>query len=164
VLQDVRKSEHFNASTQGEGKNGPVDGLGTISGPSPTRIDDIVNGLFVGHAARVLADFPDNCIDCVITSPPYHQAGNGYGSYLADLQTVWSQCARVLRPNGKLAINAPLMPVPQKVFRQDTRLVRDIAGDIKQRVIGNEHAPALAFYLAQADHRSDARRLPVSGQ
>jgi DNA modification methylase len=119
VLQDVRKSGHFNASTQGEGKNGPVDGLGTISGPSPTRIDDIVNGLFVGHAVRVLADFPDNCIDCVISSPPYFGAvsynGGGcpwpsHDAYFDGMQSVWRQCGRVLRPNGKLCINAPIMP------------------------------------------------------
>ena len=94
----------------------------TPPGPAPTHLDDIVNRLFVGHAAHVLAGFPDNCVDCVITSPPYWTsvsydgAGNppaSYEAYLADLLTVWRECARVLRPNSKLCINAAIVPIKQ---------------------------------------------------
>jgi modification methylase len=158
LLQDVRKSEHFNASTQGEGKNGPVDGLGTISGPSPTRIDDIVNGLFVGHAARVLADFPDTCIDCVITSPPYFGAvsynGGGcpwpsYDAYLDDMQSVWRECGRVLRPNGKLCINAPIMHIPQKLIPQDTRHLKNIAVDMEARILAETGLRRFSCFIWQ---------------
>jgi modification methylase len=78
--------------------------------------DQICNRLLVGHAAEVLAAFPDSCIDLVVTSPPYWDAvkydgaqcaWKSYDDYLADMQSVWNACARVLRPNGKLCINAP---------------------------------------------------------
>ena len=72
---------------------------------------DIADRLLTGHAAAVLSGFPNGCIDLVVTSPPYWTAvGYGerdnpwpsYEAYLADMQSVWAQCARVLRPNGKL--------------------------------------------------------------
>ena len=49
--------------------------------------------------------------------------------------SVWIQCVRVLRPSGKLCINAPLMPIPQNRVRQDTRMLKDIAGDIGQTIL-----------------------------
>src|SRR5260221_13061802 len=103
------------------------------SGPKPT---DIVDRLFIGHAADVLSHFPDGCIDLVVTSPPYWTAveydqgespWNSYGAYLSDMQSVWSQCARVLRSNGKLCINAPIMPIPKEVIQQHTRHLKNIA-------------------------------------
>jgi modification methylase len=76
----------------------------------------VSNRLLVGHAAEVLVTFPDACIDLIITSPPYWDAvkydggkspWRSYDAYLEDMQSVWNECARVLRPNGKLCINAP---------------------------------------------------------
>jgi DNA modification methylase len=97
--------------------------------------------ILVGHAAKVLANFPVDCIDSVITSPPHYSAvtysgGVTWSSYeacLDDMQSVWTQCARVLRPNGKLCINAPLMPIPQAIIRQDTRHLKNIAFDIEHK-------------------------------
>src|SRR5689334_1865250 len=83
------------------------------SGPKPGDLakpagnaDHLVDRLFVGHAAEVLAGFPSACIDLVVTSPPYWTAVEydrnqnpwpSYEAYLADMQSVWRQCARVLR-------------------------------------------------------------------
>jgi DNA modification methylase len=55
------------------------------------------NRLFVGDAATTMAGMPVGCIDLVATSPGYWQSNDGssYESYLAGLQAVWSQCARV---------------------------------------------------------------------
>jgi ubiquinone/menaquinone biosynthesis C-methylase UbiE len=55
--------------------------------------------------------------------------------YLDDLQTVWVECARVLRPNGKLCINAMAMPVPQRLMRQETRILKNIPGDIYHAIV-----------------------------
>jgi DNA modification methylase len=80
----------------------------------------------------------------VVTSPPYWTAvqyGAGrnpwrsYDDYLSDMQTVWAQCARVLRANGKLCINAPLMPIPKALHRQHTRHMKNIAFDIEARIL-----------------------------
>ena len=55
-------------------------------------------------------------VDLVVTSPPYWQIKDydspgqiGHGqtlhAYLADLASVWSECARILRPGARLCIN-----------------------------------------------------------
>jgi DNA modification methylase len=92
----------------------------------------IVNQLQVGHVAELMSKFPSGCIDLIVTSPPYWTAvcdgpWATYGSFLDDMQTVWKQCARVLRPNGKLCINAPIMPVPKAVIEQHTRHLKNIS-------------------------------------
>ncbi|HEY7298323.1 MAG TPA: site-specific DNA-methyltransferase [Xanthobacteraceae bacterium] len=100
--------------------------------------------LFTGHARDILARFPDACIDLIVTSPPYWTAveydqgknsWESYDAYLSDMQSVWSHCARVLRPNGKLCINAPILPIPKKLIRQHTRHIKNIAFDIEEIIL-----------------------------
>jgi modification methylase len=93
-----------------------------------------VDQILVGHAAHVLAGLRASCIDLVVTSPPYLTAVNydgnpvppwpSYAAYLDDLLTVWKECARVLRPNGKLCINAMAMPIPLDVVKQYPRRIQ----------------------------------------
>jgi DNA modification methylase len=119
---------------------------------------DIANRLFTGHAAQVLAQFPAGCIDLVITSPPYWTAvdyGRGkapwrsYEAYLADMQSVWNECARVLRPNGKLCINAPVMPIPKAVVRQHTRHLKTIAFDMEHRILAQTTLARFSLFVWQ---------------
>jgi DNA modification methylase len=100
--------------------------------------------ILVGHAAQVMADWPASSIDCVITSPPYWTAVSysgqeytwpSYEDYLSDMQSVFAQCERALRPNGKLCIVAPIMPIPQAIIRQDTRHLKNIAFDIEHKIL-----------------------------
>jgi modification methylase len=112
--------------------------------PSELSLSEIVDRLFTGHARDVLACFPDACIDLIVTSPPYWTAveydqgknpWESYDAYLTDMQSVWNHCARVLRPNGKLCINAPILPVPKRLIQQHTRHLKNIAFDIEQRIL-----------------------------
>jgi modification methylase len=118
---------------------------------------DFANQLIGSPAADVMAGFPDNAIDLVITSPPYWTAVTydggcpwaSYGAYLDDIQVVWNECARVLRPNGKLCINAPIMPVPQKLIRQDTRHIKNIAFDMEARILGETNLRRYSLFIWQ---------------
>jgi modification methylase len=110
-------------------------------GSIPTAL---VDRLFSGHAAEILSGFPEACIDLVVTSPPYWTAveyaggkspWGSYDDYLADMQTVWNACARVLRPNGKMCVNAPIMPIPKALIRQHTRHLKNIAFDMESRIL-----------------------------
>jgi DNA modification methylase len=121
-------------------------------------LDACIGQLIAGHAANVMADLPPGSIDLIITSPPYWTAveyaggkssWKSYKDYLADLQTVWVQCARVLRPNGKLCINAPLMPIPQAVIRQQTRHLKNIAFDIEHRLLKDTDLARFALFVWQ---------------
>lgn len=104
----------------------------------------MIDRLITGHAAAVMAGLPDGCVDLIVTSPPYWTAveydqGLGpwasYDAYLADMQSVWAQCARVLRPNGKLCVNAPIMPIPKALIEQHTRHLKNIAFDMEARIL-----------------------------
>ena len=79
-----------------------------------------------------------------MTSPPYWTAVEYHGgrswpsyeNYLDDMQRAWNECARVLRANGKLCINAPLLPIPKAVIaQQHTRHLKNIAADMEQKIL-----------------------------
>jgi modification methylase len=126
--------------------------------PKRTSPAEIIDRLFVGHAAEVLSRFPDGCVDLVVTSPPYWTAvkydqgenpWRSYEDYLTDIQSVWGQCARVLRPNGKLCVNAPVMPIPKEVIRQHTRHLKNIAFDMEHRILKQTDLERYALFVWQ---------------
>jgi hypothetical protein len=54
------------------------------------------------------------------------------------MTSVWVECARVLRPNGKIAINAAIIPIgqtPQAKRRKEPRRLHDLAHDFQQRIL-----------------------------
>lgn len=75
--------------------------------------------IYIGNCLETLADvsiFPDHCIDCCITSPPYwkQRSYNGVGdigvehefaNYSRALVTMFGHVLRVLKPNGTIALN-----------------------------------------------------------
>jgi modification methylase len=120
--------------------------------------DTLTDRLFTGHAATVLANFPSGCIDLVITSPPYWTAVEydltknpwaSYEDYLADMQSVWNECARVLRPNGKLCINAPVLPIPKTMIRQHTRHLKNLAFDIERGILSATDLERYSLFVWQ---------------
>jgi DNA modification methylase len=128
------------------------------SHPAPPESVNFVNRLFTGHAAQVPACFPEESIDLVVTSPPYwtavqyHGASNpwtSYDLYLVDMLAVWRECARVLRPNGKLCINAPLMPIPKKPIAQHTRHLKNIAFDMEYEILCQTQLERYALFVWQ---------------
>jgi hypothetical protein len=46
-----------------------------------------------------------------------------------------SPSGNTARPNGKLCIVAPLMPIPQAIIKQDTRHLKNIAFDIEHKIL-----------------------------
>jgi modification methylase len=126
--------------------------------PKNCSLGEIIDRLFVGHAASVMAEFPAGCIDLIVTSPPYWTAveydgannpRQSYEDYLTDMQSVWSECARVLRPNGKLCINAPIMPIPKDVIRQHTRHLKNIAFDMEHEILRQTDLDRYALFVWQ---------------
>lgn len=120
--------------------------------------DALCRQLLCGHAADVMRAWPDGCIDLVITSPPYWTAVTydgaatpwaDYDAYLRDMQRVWSECARVLRPNGKLCINAPIMPIPKRVISQHTRHLKNIAFDMETGILAANDLARYSMFIWQ---------------
>src|SRR3984957_8192212 len=118
----------------------------------------IADRLFTGHAAAVMQHFSENSIDLIVTSPPYWTAVEydhgknlwpSYAAYLDDMQSVWAQCSRVLRPNGKLCINAPIMPIPKAMIAQHTRHIKNIAFDMEHKILTDTDLERYSLFIWQ---------------
>jgi DNA modification methylase len=119
---------------------------------------DLSNRLFVGDAKSVIAAFKANSIDLVVTSPPYWtavayegqaQCWSSYEAYLHDIGEVLGQCARVLRANGKLCVNAPIMPIPKDLVEQHTRHLKNIAFDLEHVVLSTTELQRYGLFIWQ---------------
>lgn len=116
------------------------------------------NAIYLADA-RSMPELPDNSVALVVTSPPYfnikdysldgyqahahsrstrQQVGDltNFRDYLDALLEVWKECARVLRPNGKLVINAPLMPMLKREYStHENRHIFDLNAEIQHSIL-----------------------------
>jgi len=96
-----------------------------------------VNRIICGDAQDILVRIPDRSIDLIITSPPYnfghtyaqdtHDDTHEWNEYFEKLLQVWTECERVLKPGGRIAVNVqPLfsdyVPTHHIISRQLARL------------------------------------------
>ena len=120
----------------------------------------IENQVIFGSSAK-MTELETETVDLVVTSPPYYYvkdyAQNGhqseihserhpddygairdYEGYIAAMLCSWKECFRVLKPNGKLIINAPLMPMPKReISTHHNRDIFNIYGDIERSILDN---------------------------
>jgi len=91
-----------------------------------------VNKIICGDCLEVMKEWPDNCVDLVVTSPPYPGNNKMWGKlFRAEnyeeahlfLAKVWNECLRILRPGCKLIINIantkrrPYLPNVSKLYQ-----------------------------------------------
>ena len=124
----------------------------------PTEATPQTNRLLHGDSASIISEWPDQCVDLIVTSPPYWtavayedqaQVWPTYEDYLNDMMRVWRECARVLRPNGKLCINAPIMPIPKSVIEQHTRHLKNIAFDTEALILQQTDLERYSLFVWQ---------------
>ena len=118
--------------------------------------------------SQSMSEVPNNVIDLIITSPPYFnikdyakdgkqvekhsrkirgQLGDvaNYKKFIGELYLVWKECERVLKPNGKLIINTPLMPMKKAELNSHyNRHIFDLNSDIQNSII---NAPKSNLFL-----------------
>ena len=111
--------------------------------------------------SRNMGEIPDSSIQLIVTSPPYFnikdyskdgwqkiqhsaklqgQIGDipDYKKYIDEMLKVWKECERVLKPNGKIVINTPLMPIFKKQLTTHyNRHIFDINSDIEQSILNS---------------------------
>src|ERR1022692_4313900 len=69
--------------------------------PAPTRIGsgDWLGRIVCGDNVEVLSGLPPECVDLVVTSPPYDELRQ-YGGHLWDFCDVANQLVRVIKHGG----------------------------------------------------------------
>lgn len=81
-----------------------------------TETVSLINKIFCGDALIILQSFPEQIIDCIVTSPPYfqqrdygHQSQIGIENepeeYITHLIKIFEQCHRVLKNSGTFWLN-----------------------------------------------------------
>ncbi len=124
------------------------------------NIDAIVNKVICGNSYNVMQRIPSDTIHLIITSPPYWnmvdygfsgQIGqSSYDKYLKELLLIWSECERILTPNGKLCIQTPIMPIAKKVIsEQHTRHLKNINNDIERTILDHTKLSLYSLYIWQ---------------
>ncbi|MFQ5411629.1 MAG: DNA-methyltransferase [Phycisphaerae bacterium] len=121
-------------------------------------IDELINRVTCGNSLDILRALPSESVHLVVTSPPYWnvvdygvsgQIGqSSYERYLDDLLAVWREAERVLIPNGKIAINTPIMPIPKKQMNKvHTRHLKNINNDIESSILRDDHCSLERYSL-----------------
>ncbi len=75
--------------------------------------DEFCNQIICGDSEEVLRKLPDNCIDIVVTSPPYnfgleydgHNDTATWHAYFEKLFAVFDECIRVVKFGGRIIVN-----------------------------------------------------------
>lgn len=121
---------------------------------------DFINKVFYKDV-RDMSEVPNNSVHLIVTSPPYFnikdyskdgyqinkvgekkegQIGDitDYKQYINEMLKVWKESERVLKPNGKLVVNVPLMPMLKKDLNTHyNRHIFDINADIEHSILTN---------------------------
>lgn len=115
--------------------------------------------LINGDSVEVLKTFEESSVDLVITSPPYWTAVEyegddsnniqSYEEYINWLGEVWLLCFHALKPNGKLVINTPILPIPKEIIKQTPRHIKNISNDIDAWIMGNTSFQRFSVYIWQ---------------
>lgn len=106
------------------------------------------------HSSENMSEIENDSIRLIITSPPYfnvkdygidEQIGKSsetYEHYIESMLPVWKECFRILKPNGKLCINTPIMPMEKKIYSTHyNRDILNINNDVEQSILNHT-----AFY------------------
>jgi len=136
----------------------------------PITDTDFVNRIFF-RDSRDMKEVPSNSVQLIITSPPYFnikdyskdgwqknkhsgriegQIGDidNFQRYINELLKVWQECERILKPNGKLVINTPLMPMLRKSLSTHyNRHIFDINSSIGNSILNGTKLFLLDVYI-----------------
>ena len=117
-----------------------------------------VDSVYIKNSQK-MKEVSDESVELIITSPPYFNIKNyskdgyqkemhtkahkkqlgdiqSYSQFIKELLKVWRECERVLKPNGKLVINAPLVPMKKKdISTHYNRHIFDLNADIQNSIL-----------------------------
>ncbi|MHC1590540.1 MAG: DNA-methyltransferase [Candidatus Helarchaeales archaeon] len=87
-------------------------------------------------------EIPSESVQLIVTSPPYwdvrHYGGKGLGhgqayeEYVESMNEVWKECIRVLKKNGKIAVNFQPLPLSAERSGFKRRAILNIMFDVEK--------------------------------
>jgi site-specific DNA-methyltransferase (adenine-specific) len=96
-------------------RGGSRSAKASVATTEPAEITPFVNRILCGDAGEILPLLPGSSIDIIVTSPPYnfghiyardpHDDTKAWNDYFRRLNAIWKECARVLKPGGRIAVN-----------------------------------------------------------
>jgi DNA modification methylase len=122
------------------------------------EIQNFANKVYLTDA-RDMREVPNESVGLIVTSPPYfnikdytkdgrqenthskvHEKQIGdianFDDFIDELLLVWKECYRTLKPNGKLVINVPLMPMLKAEFNtHENRHMFDLNAAIQNSIL-----------------------------
>ena len=143
---------------------------------------EYLNKVFYKNS-QTMKEVPNDCIDLIVTSPPYfntkdyskdgHQINshskknneqigdiNSYKSFIKELLKVWKECERVLRPNGKMVINTPLVPMKKKEYStHQNRHIFDLNSDIQSSIINRKNTEMFLYDVYIWERTNPSKKL-----
>ncbi|TFH31146.1 MAG: site-specific DNA-methyltransferase [Promethearchaeota archaeon] len=113
-----------------------------MTSPSPDQnMIQVANQTVYFQSAEKMSMLPDESVTLVVTSPPYWNVrdygseqigfGQNYQEYISALNRVWTECLRVLQPNGKICINVQPLPIASADSGFNFRVIQNIMHDIE---------------------------------
>ncbi|TYP48146.1 DNA-methyltransferase [Thermosediminibacter litoriperuensis] len=76
--------------------------------------EEFLDRIICGDSEQVLKELPDNCIDLILTSPPYNfgleydnddDDSHYWENYFRKIENIFSECIRVLKYGGRFVLN-----------------------------------------------------------
>ncbi len=143
---------------------------------------DFLNKVFYKNAQN-MREVPDRAVHLIVTSPPYfnikdyakdgyqknsndkkhkEQLGdiNDYELFIKGLLKVWQECERVLKPNGKLIINTPLVPMKKADYSTHyNRHIFDLNADIQHSILYQEKTDMFLYDVYIWDRTNPSKKL-----
>lgn len=122
-------------------------------------------------SSKNMKEVQDNSVDLIITSPPYFNikdyskdgyqeeshsvsktgdvgAYQSFDKYINEMLKIWKECERVLKPNGKLCINVPLLPMLKKEYTTHyNRHIFDLQSSIQNSILKGTNLYLMDLYI-----------------
>lgn len=117
-------------------------------------MSEYINKIICGDALKELKNIESESIALAVTSPPYwnlidYSVEGQYGQcrydeYLEQMLDVFAETQRVLRPNGKIAIVTPIVPLSKSVDDSThTRKLVNVSNDIECQLLKSDKTKLL---------------------
>ena len=116
--------------------------------------------IIYNKSSENMSEINNESIRLIITSPPYYNAkdygiknqiglkSKTYEEYIESMVCIWKECFRILKPNGKLCINSPILPIDKKTLNtHHNRDFLNINNDIENSIFKNTNFFRYGLYI-----------------